>query len=55
MDFVLQLFFDHHIRAKQSKCVFGKKEVEYLKNIVSAQEIRIDPTKIDVMKTWPHP
>ena len=55
LDLVLQLFCDHSLCAKQSKFVFGKKEVEYLGHIVSTQGVRVDPTKIDAMKNWPHP
>ena len=55
LDFVLQLFCDHHLCAKQSKCVFGKKEVEYLGHIVSALGVHVDLAKIDAMKNWPHP
>ena len=40
---------------KQSKCVFGQKEVDYLGHIVSAQGVRVDPAKIDAMKNWPPP
>ena len=55
LDLVLQLFCDHHLYAKQSKCVFGQKEVEYLRHIVSAQGVCVDPAKIDAMKNWPPP
>ena len=55
LDLVLQLLCDHHLYAKQSKCVFVKKEVDYLGHIVSAQGVHVDPTKIDAMKNWPPP
>ena len=55
LDLVLQLLYDHHLYAKQSKCVFGKKEVDYLGHIVSVQGVRVDPAKIDAMKKWPPP
>ena len=55
LDLVLQLLCDHHLYAKQSKCVFGKKEVEYLRHIVSAQGVRVNPAKINAMKNWPPP
>ena len=51
----MQLLCDHHLCAKQSKCVFRQQEVEYLEHIVSAQGVRVDPAKIDAMKNWPHP
>ena len=43
LDLVLQLLCDHHLHAKQSKCVFGKKEVENLGHIVLAQGVHINP------------
>ena len=43
LDLVLQILCDHHLCAKQSKCVFGKKEVEYLRHIVSTQGVHVDP------------
>ena len=55
LDLVLQLFCDHHLCAKQSKCVFGQKEVEYIRHIVSAQGVHVDPSKINAMKKWAHP
>jgi len=51
----MQLFSDHHLHAKKSKCVFGQKEVEYLGHIISAQGVRVDPAKIAAMNNWPPP
>lgn len=55
LELVLQLLSDHQLCAKLSKCVFGQEEVEYLGHIVAHHGVRVDPTKIDAMKTWPHP
>ena len=52
---VMQLFSDHHLHAKNSKCVFGQKEVEYLKHIISTQGVHVDPTKITAMNNWSPP
>ena len=52
---VMQLFSDHHLHAKKSKCVFGQKEVEYLEHIISTQGVRVDPAKIAAMNNWPPP
>ena len=52
---MLQLFCDRHLYAKQSKCIFVQKEVEYLGHIVSTKGVHVDPAKIDAMKNWPHP
>ena len=42
LDLVMQLFSDHHLHAKKSKCVFGQKKVEYLGHIISAQGVRVE-------------
>ena len=39
---VMQLFSDHHLHAKKSKCVFGQNKVEYLGHIISAQGVRVE-------------
>ena len=45
----MKIFFDHHFHAKQSKCVFGQQEVEYLGHIILAEGVRVDPAKIAAM------
>lgn len=39
--------------AKASKCVFGCKEVEYLRHIISKTSVKVDPMKISTMLEWP--
>ncbi len=36
-----------------SKCEFFTKEVEYLGHFLSADGIRVDPSKISVIAEWP--
>lgn len=47
----LRLVFDtlkeHTLFVKQSKCAFGKSQVEYLSNIVSKDGVAADFTKLD--------
>nr|GFA12902.1 hypothetical protein [Tanacetum cinerariifolium] len=38
--------------AKQSKCVFAAKQVEYLGHVITDKEVAIDPTKIQAMQQW---
>jgi hypothetical protein len=52
---VLHLLSQHQLFLKQSKCAFGASEVEYLGHLVSKDNIRVDPKKIEAMQDWPHP
>ena len=52
---VLTVLLDNQLYAKQSKCVFGCEEVEYLGNLISGQGVRTDPKKTDAMQNWPIP
>ncbi|GKB00087.1 putative mitochondrial protein [Tanacetum coccineum] len=40
---VLQVMREHHLFAKQSKCVFGTTQVEYLRHVISAKGVSTDP------------
>ena len=42
VDQALQLFKDHQLYAKSSKCAFGLKEVDYLGHMVS-HGVKMDP------------
>ncbi|XP_030964149.1 uncharacterized protein LOC115985337 [Quercus lobata] len=46
---------DAHLYAKQSKCVFGCTEVEYLGHVISGEGVKADPKKISAMVQWPIP
>ncbi|GKC79683.1 putative mitochondrial protein [Tanacetum coccineum] len=52
---VLTKIKDHSLYAKESKCVFGTTHVDYLGHVISAQGVATDPSKIQVMQTWPVP
>ena len=49
---VLETLREKRLYAKFSKCDFGLKEVSFLGHIVSTEAIRVDPTKIEVVKNW---
>jgi hypothetical protein len=55
VDLVLHLLSQHQLFLKQSKCVFGASEVEYLGHLVGKDGIRVDPKKIEAMQEWSHP
>ena len=48
---MLSVLLDNHLYAKQSKCVFGCKEVEYLGHLISGQGVRTDPKKTNAMQS----
>lgn len=52
---VLSVLLSNQLYAKQSKCVFGCGEVEYLGHIISSDGVRTDPRKIEAMQQWPIP
>jgi hypothetical protein len=52
---VFQQLRTHHLSLKQSKCSFGAQEVAYLGHIIDSSGVSMDPTKIDVMQSWPTP
>ena len=52
---VLQKLREKNLYAKLSKCDFWLKEVSFLGHIVSAEGIRVDPTKIEVIVNWKPP
>jgi hypothetical protein len=52
---VLQRLADHNLYVKLSKCDFFKPEVSFVGYIVSADGIRPDPRKVEVVQNWPKP
>jgi hypothetical protein len=52
---VLGILREHKLYARMSKCEFGKRSVEFLGHIVSAEGIHTEPSKIEKVKDWPTP
>nr|XP_023929288.1 uncharacterized protein LOC112040632 [Quercus suber] len=52
---VLEVLLKHQLFAKQSKCVFGCSEVEYLGHVISGEGVKADPKKTVAMLQWPRP
>lgn len=52
---VLRILKDNKLYAAAKKCAFFKTEIEYLGYLVSANGIRMDPTKVASITNWPTP
>ena len=52
---VLETLRKEQLYAKLSKCEFWLNEVSFLGHIVSKEEIRVDPKKIEVVVEWKPP
>ena len=52
---MLQILREKKLYAKLSKCDFWLKEVSFLDHIVSTEDIRVDPTKIEAFVNWKPP
>ena len=52
---ILETMRSNQIFSKQSKCVFGVEQVEYLGHVISSKGVATDPQKIQAMVDWPIP
>ena len=52
---ILKQLRKHRLYAKVSKCDFFRKQLEYLGHDVSAQGIKVSPSKIEAIREWPTP
>ena len=50
---VLQRLREHQLFIKMPKCVWGRKDTEYLGVIVGNETLRTSPDKILAVKDWP--
>jgi len=55
LQLLLEVLVKHQLYAKQSKCVFACKEVEYLGHLIAGDGVRKDPRKTIAMQQWPIP
>ena len=53
LQLVLEVLVKHQLYAKQSKCVFACKEVEYLGHLIAGDGVRKDLRKTIAMQQWP--
>ncbi|CAA7040954.1 unnamed protein product [Microthlaspi erraticum] len=52
---VFELMRTNNLFAKQSKCIFATKWVEYLGHYIEAKGISTDPSKVKAVNEWPVP
>lgn len=52
---VFQLLSEHKLVINPKKCLMGQASVEYLRHVVSADGVRMDPAKVEVVLKWPTP
>ena len=52
---ILQVLRDHQLYAKFSKCEFCLTKVKFLRHIVSASGVSVDPQKVEVVVSWERP
>ena len=51
----LRILRRHRLYAKVSKCAFFRHQVEYLGHVVTAEGIKLDPTKVQAVSNWKVP
>lgn len=52
---MLEVMKCNSLFAKESKCSFAVKQVEYLGHVISGAGVATNPSKIQAMKDWPTP
>ena len=55
LDLVFQRLRMAHLTLKPNKCEFAKPEILYLGHFISREGITVDPSKIEVVKSFPTP
>lgn len=53
LDMVLTSLEDNQLYINQKKCTFARRQLEYLRYIVSRKGVSADSTKVQVMLDWP--
>ena len=51
----LQVFRQHQLYAKFSKCEFWLKSMTFVGRVVFDRGVEVDPRKIEAVKNWPKP
>jgi len=52
---VLEVLVEHKLFLRPEKCEFYRKEIEYLRLVISENKVAIDPVKVAGVHDWPTP
>jgi Reverse transcriptase (RNA-dependent DNA polymerase) len=55
IELVFKTVREHKLYGKLSKCIFMRKELDYLDHVVSGEGISVNPSKIEEVKDWATP
>lgn len=55
LEIVLSRLREHKLYVSPKKCEFMKIEIDFLGLIVGKNGIRVNPSKVEVLKSWPRP
>ncbi|KAJ4811165.1 polyprotein [Rhynchospora pubera] len=55
LSLALELLRRNQLFAKESKCEFGLREIEYLGHVISEHGVSTDQKKVEAMQRWPTP
>lgn len=52
---VLEILWRNKLYLNAAKCKFEQAQIEYLRLIISAGQVEMDPTKVEGVTKWPEP
>ena len=52
---VLEVLAEHKLFLRPEKCEFHRKEIEYLRLVISENKVAMDPVKVARVRDWPTP
>ena len=53
LDSVLSRLHEHQFFCNVEKCQFAMQEIKYLGHVVTADTVKPDPHKVEVLRAWP--
>jgi len=55
LEIVLSRLKEHELYASPKKCEFFKEEMDFLGLVIGKDGIKVNPKKVEVLRTWPKP
>ena len=52
---ILSILREKQLYAKRSKCEFWMTSIQFLGHMILAQDISVDPSKVEIVLKWEHP